>query len=69
MKITTNDNSTCVESETRLNSGKLPFSAGQNLSSVLHGNLQIRILIYQNCICYFISVKFGGNELNWMSAA
>ena len=69
MKITTNENNTCVESETRLNSGKLPYSAGQNPSSVLHENLQIRILKCQNCMCYFISLQFGGNNLNWMSAA
>jgi hypothetical protein len=39
MKIIINGNNTCVESETRLNSGNLPYSAGQNLSSVLHENL------------------------------
>lgn len=69
MKIITNENNTFVESETRLNSGNLLYSAGQNLSCVLHENLQFRIFKCHNCNCYFISVKFGGNDLNWMSTA
>jgi hypothetical protein len=69
MAIITNKNNTFVESETRLNSGNLLYSAGQNLSSVLHENLQFRIFKCCNSICYFISVKFCGNNLNWMSAA
>jgi len=64
MKLTINEYNNCVESETRLNSGNLPYSAGQNLSSVLHENLQIRLLKCQNCISYFVRVKFCGNNLN-----
>ena len=71
MKIITNKNNTCVERETRLNSRNISYNAGQNFSSVwvLHEILQIKILKCHNCMFHFISVKFGGNSLYWMSAA